>query len=375
MIGHFFLVFMPMAQNTSGSGFLDYPLNLIKYTPLHAFWGGHEAVIMFFLLSGFVLSLPFFSNKQQSYPKYLAKRICRIYLPFAVALLAAIAFREAFFMSKLTDATPYFNSLWTRPPEMASFIDHLIFITNYNTTKYDPILWTLVHEMRISLVFPFIMYFIVKGGWKAGVPLAVLLSMLAMFLLTALETRYTTNYVVTLHYTSFFVVGALLARYREELKNLYNRLNGWGAALLLIAALFVYSYKWVIYGKPFSKHITETQGDWLIAIGASVFIVAALSSVRISALLHRKPLVFLGKISYSLYLYHMIVLLSFLHKYNGVLDTKYIALIAFVASFAAAAVSYYYIELPSIRLGKLLTSPRKGRRAVAEAKSTASPGM
>ncbi|WP_144023683.1 hypothetical protein MHI37_02180 [Paenibacillus sp. FSL H8-0548] len=48
MIGHFLLVFAPIAQNTSDLGFLDYPLNLFKYTPLHAVWGGHEAVIMFF---------------------------------------------------------------------------------------------------------------------------------------------------------------------------------------------------------------------------------------------------------------------------------------------------------------------------------------
>ncbi|WP_337104282.1 acyltransferase [Paenibacillus sp. YIM B09110] len=375
MIGHFFLVFMPMAQNTSSMGYLEYPLNVLKYSPLHAFWGGHEAVIMFFLLSGFVLSLPFYSNKQQSYPKYVVKRICRIYLPFVAALFIAILFREAVFLKKLTDLTPYFNSLWTRSPDFASIGDHLRFITNYNTTKYNPIIWTLVHEMRISLLFPFAMFFVAKWGWKAGVPLAIGLSLVSMYLLGAIETRYTTNYVISLHYASFFVVGAMLAKYRESLKQLYNRMNGWLAAAVLVAALFSYSYKWVIYSKSFAKHITETQGDWLIALGASIFIVAAMSSARATKLLHLKPLLFLGKISYSLYLYHMIILLTFLHKLNGTMDPAFIALIAFVASFGAAAASYYYVELPSIRLGRLLTGSRKQQHTQVAAKGKTSASM
>ncbi|MDQ0114702.1 acyltransferase family protein [Paenibacillus harenae] len=375
MIGHFFLVFMPMAQNTSSMGFLEYPLNVLKYSPLHAFWGGHEAVIMFFLLSGFVLSLPFYSNKQQSYVKYVVKRICRIYLPFVAALLIAILFREAVFMHKLTDLTPYFNSLWTRSPDFASIGDHLRFITNYNTTKYNPIIWTLVHEMRISLLFPFAMILVAKWGWKAGVPLAIGLSLLSSYLLGVIETRYTTNYVISLHYASFFVVGALLAQYRENLKQLYSRFNGWLIAVLMIAALFSYSYKWVIYGKSFAKHITELRGDWLIAIGASVFIVAAMSSARALKLLHQKPLLFLGKISYSLYLYHMIILLTLLHRLNGTMDTAFIAIIAFVVSFGAAAASYYYVELPSIRLGRLLTSSRKPKQTPLSAKGKTSASM
>ncbi|CAM4513082.1 peptidoglycan/LPS O-acetylase OafA/YrhL [Paenibacillus endophyticus] len=356
MIGHFLMVFTPIVQNTSGLGLLDYPLNLLKYTPLHAIWGGHEAVIMFFLLSGFVLSLPFFSNRQQTYTKYVIKRICRIYIPFVIALLIAIAMREAVYVSKLTDLTSYYNNLWVIPPNWSSFIHHLLFVGNYNTTRYDPILWTLVHEMRISLLFPFIMFAIVKGGWKLGLPLALLLSYGAEILLANFETRYMTNFVVTLHYASFFIVGALLAKYQGELKMLFLRLNGCWMSLLLVIGLCCYSFKWIGYGEDFHDMFMPHGGDWMTAIGASIFIVAAISSVRLSRQLQRRPLLFLGKISYSLYLYHMIVLLSLVHLLEGKLDTPIIVVIAFVVSFGAGAMSYYLVELPSIRLGKRLTN-------------------
>lgn len=36
-----------------------YIVQKLKNTPLHIFWAGHEAVILFFILSGFVLALPY----------------------------------------------------------------------------------------------------------------------------------------------------------------------------------------------------------------------------------------------------------------------------------------------------------------------------
>ena len=48
---------------------------------LAPFYSGHQAVILFFLLSGLVLALPYTRGKEQSYPVYLARRIVRIYGP------------------------------------------------------------------------------------------------------------------------------------------------------------------------------------------------------------------------------------------------------------------------------------------------------
>lgn len=71
-----------------------------------------------------------------------------------------------------------------------------------------------------------------------------------------------------------------------------------------------------------------------------------------------KPIVFLGKISYSLYLYHFIVLIGSIYLLYKILPIWAILSIAFVLSFALATLAYHFVERPSITLGKRLTKPK-----------------
>src|ERR1700704_3301212 len=59
-------------------------------TPFRLLVAGHQAVILFFLLSGFVLTLPYKKNDRLNYGPFLVKRVCRIYLPYLGALALAI---------------------------------------------------------------------------------------------------------------------------------------------------------------------------------------------------------------------------------------------------------------------------------------------
>src|ERR1700754_945064 len=56
---------------------------------MQPFSAGHEAVILFFILSGYVLSLPVWINRQPRYADYLIRRISRIYLPYVAAACLA----------------------------------------------------------------------------------------------------------------------------------------------------------------------------------------------------------------------------------------------------------------------------------------------
>src|SRR5215468_722575 len=70
-------------------------LAAIKHSPLHILWAGHEAVVFFFVISGFVLALPYF-KRDLAYTPFIFKRVSRIYLPYivavGVAMLAATLF-------------------------------------------------------------------------------------------------------------------------------------------------------------------------------------------------------------------------------------------------------------------------------------------
>lgn len=63
---------------------------------------GQEAVIIFFLLSGFVICLSFNQNPQMTFRSYFIKRFRRIYFPFLIAILVSItvAFWDGFLVEK-----------------------------------------------------------------------------------------------------------------------------------------------------------------------------------------------------------------------------------------------------------------------------------
>jgi peptidoglycan/LPS O-acetylase OafA/YrhL len=66
------------------------------FPPVYILWAGHSAVVLFFVLSGYVLFLPTLQHRQPTYGKYLIKRFCRIYLP---QWLGLVCFRKASFLA------------------------------------------------------------------------------------------------------------------------------------------------------------------------------------------------------------------------------------------------------------------------------------
>ncbi len=75
VVFHHFLLIFPLFFIDTFNDKTASTVNLLKYSPLHVFWAGHEAVIFFYILSGFVLALPFYSAKKFQYFPYLVKRV------------------------------------------------------------------------------------------------------------------------------------------------------------------------------------------------------------------------------------------------------------------------------------------------------------
>jgi len=355
MLGHFLQVFPKFTAYTYPKGY-DNIVNLLKYTPLHLFWAGGEAVIFFFILSGFVLALPFLNNRGVEYPKYLVRRVCRIYIPYIAAVAVAIAARLALAHDELERGSMWIKSIWTGSFSWRNIAEHVAMLWNFNSTIYDPILWSLVHEMRISIVFPLIMLVVVRLHWATNLLLAIGCTLSAQLLDKVFNPPYMTNFPMTLHFIAFFIGGALLAKHRVSIVDWMRKQARSFHVFLFVFAVLVYTLSWTAYGlKLFHNDMLQ---DWIAAAGASLFVVAALSTASFMRALQSKPLVFLGKISYSLYLFHMIVLLALLHLLEGYAPVGVILLIAFAASFAVSVLAYEWIEKPSMQLGRRLTRGR-----------------
>ncbi|WP_028551626.1 acyltransferase family protein [Paenibacillus sp. UNC451MF] len=334
----------------------------LNYTPLHIFWLGHESVILFFILSGFVLSLPYLAKKQVNYKDYIIRRVCRILIPSAISVLNCILLMNLLYYKEISELSKWFNYIWSKPITIQLFIEHLFLLAETDTMTLNPVLWSLIHEMRISILFPLIMFTVLKREWKWN--LVFMFSIPVLFLLTYYFllkffhydiTRFTgySSYLMTPHYSAFFILGIILAKYRNVISVFYKRLNRVIKVSFLAIGFVAYMYVWLIMPNKSMFH-SFIINDWAIAFGGSIFIIFSLNSKTIKAALLFKPVNFVGKISYSLYLYHMIVILSMTYILHEILSFEMILAISFVLSFIVASIMYYAVEFPSIKLGHLL---------------------
>lgn len=327
----------------------------IAFTPLHIFWSGAEGVTFFFILSGFVLSLPFHAGRPVQYDAFLIRRVCRIYLPYLAAVGAAIGMYTLFSRNGMKGVSPWFNWTWIVHPDPTVVVGHLTLIGDFRNWLFNPVIWSLVYEMRISIVFPLLVFFVVRYDWKSVVFGAAALSLVAPFLGTHEPSR-------TVEYIPMFALGALLARHRAWLITTYRRLT-WSAKLaLLLLATTSYTFRWWFFPHSLLVHPlvglshARVVDDWATTLGAATFIAVAISSSRASAMLHHPLLVLYGKMSYSVYLYHAIVLYSFMYLLYPAVPIVAIWAIAFVAMSGMAYVSYRAVELPAIGLGHRLAA-------------------
>ncbi|PEB79079.1 acyltransferase family protein [Bacillus nitratireducens] len=360
LLGHFLALFPILGKKVMYSTFGAY---------FSILWQGHSAVIIFFVLSGFVLSLPFYKGTEFNYLKYLIKRVCRIYIPYIVILFIAIGIKLGIHSKIGTIPGLVQWGSWNIEVSFNRVMDHILFLREFNSDAFIMVIWSLVHEMRISIVFPLIIFLLLRVNWKVSIGIAMFLSVIGYLLMKNIPSEFnmpvSTNYFITLHYSSMFIIGALLAKNREYLVS--KIINSKVKYILLPLGLLFFSYPRI----PFmllSKLIGEIDYDlyliiidWYICFGAVLIILSALSSKLFSKLLLIKPVQFIGEISYSLYLVHPIVLLTTVHIFYGKISVPLILLISFLFTMVVSVLCYKFIEIPSIKIGrKLATKNSRG---------------
>src|SRR5262245_36856658 len=86
VVVHHSLLVSPMLAAAYYGGDITGALHRIAvYSPLHLLWGGKEAVVVFFVLSGFVLVMAM-RSRSFDWASYFPSRLLRLYLPVAGAV-------------------------------------------------------------------------------------------------------------------------------------------------------------------------------------------------------------------------------------------------------------------------------------------------
>jgi len=329
---------------------------------------GSEAVILFFVLSGFVLSLPAVNGKPQSYSTFLIRRIFRIYIPYLAAIAVSVA--GAFWLhGAATTHSRWFSGCWSEPVSWRLVLQYVVFLGVFETQQFDSPIWSLVHEMRISLIFPFLCGLVLrlKSRWSFVIAGGLTISAIVV------EKRpFHVNPLIadSLHYAGIFVLGIFLARERSRLGMWFRRRRGLTKGLIAIWFLWLYRFaapSLVAHIGVVLPNLLFFISQWLTALGAGGLIMISLNSATWKRVLTWRPIHFLGQISYSLYLWHFVVLLYCIHLFYGKVPLWAILCLVLVVSIIMSWLSYRWIEIPSITLGRKLSnafqSPSGGRRA------------
>ncbi|GAC1355873.1 MAG: acyltransferase [Acidobacteriaceae bacterium] len=338
-------------------------LPLLRYP----FIAGHEAVMLFFLLSGFVLSLPYLAGKGQPYPQFLARRILRIYGPYLFALGLAVS-GAALFQPHSGMHSAWADQTWSKPVSWRLVLEHVGMIGNYEWSQYNTAFWSLIHEMRISLVFPALYLVVSRLGARYGIAVGVALTLLAQelthFRVLGEQTASTIAFV------AIFLLGILTAKYLDRLGDWYSQLPNPGKVLLAAVSFTLYSRGHLLMSSP-------KVGLWRVAelstaVGAIGFLILALHSpVAQSFLLSRAPR-FLGRISYSLYLVHATVLFAVVSGTRGRLSLPEMFALYLTLSIVAGWAFCVAVEEPFARLSKRVGRGRAAGIAGAIGVPTAS---
>lgn len=333
---------------------IDGVLKWLTYSPMHLFWSGGEAVLFFFVLSGFVLSLPFFEGRTVPIPAFVVRRFFRIYWPYlAVILASTLLLRLSLPFHPVEGLSRVWEPKWTHPADGAEYL-RLLFMRG-DFTNLDSPAWSLAYEMRISVFIPLICWIVRRTppGWILGGA--------ALLLSSAYWVRepHWTRVLPTFNYSLYFFMGCWVAKERRSLVALVSKMGNRGKVILLVLALNLYVLAWEfpsLYGPLSTPNPSIHLTDLFTGLAACSLIVLALSSGRIQAFLHQGPLLWLGRVSYSFYLVHVVALLSAIYFLPHSWGLWVRASVGGAASFLLAELSHRYVEVPSNAWGKRLAA-------------------
>jgi peptidoglycan/LPS O-acetylase OafA/YrhL len=224
---------------------------VIEY-PLFA---GRQSVILFFVLSGFVLSIPYLRNSGQSYGMFLLRRILRIYCPYVFALgLAILANSE---WHGTLGMGPQDNPTWHAVVTWKPVWEHVLMIGPYNYARFNTAFWSLVHEMRISVIFPLLFLLVRRIRFRAALTLAAASSIVVHF--TNLLSANLALFLQTFEYVTTFIFGILLAIHLPAFGQWYRQRKTWERSAFAVISFALYDFSRFIPGlwKLSSWHITE----------------------------------------------------------------------------------------------------------------------
>ena len=358
----------------------------VNYLP-----GGFLGVDLFFVLSGYLISSLIIKEYRKTgslnlYNFYIrrARRLLpAVYFMITVGLVVMVLFNEVLLRKSHLDAIfgyIYSSNWW--------YIFHkLDYFDSFGAQSPFKHLWSLAIEEQFYMIFPLLFLLVNRkkkskdGTYKLNKNFLYVVLGLILVSLIAHILLFDINNISRIYFgtdTRAFsllvgVVGAILypmerlhTKVTPQQNMLYSVVSLVSIATLITVMIYTSEYNTLLY----------RGGFLLVAIlGLIVIISSGKQHTLMSRLLSFKPVVFIGKISYSLYLWHFPVLVLTTPVSEIGNPNIFFVILRIVLTFAVAIVSYVFVETPIRKLGfknyinaifkKLKKRPGKSRKVYA----------
>ena len=358
----------------------------VNYLP-----GGFLGVDLFFVLSGYLISSLIIKEYRKTgslnlYNFYIrrARRLLpAVYFMITVGLVIMVLFNEVLLRKSHLDAIfgyIYSSNWW--------YIFHkLDYFDSFGAQSPFKHLWSLAIEEQFYMIFPLLFLLVNRkkkskdGTYKLNKNFLYVVLGLILVSLIAHILLFDINNISRIYFgtdTRAFsllvgVVGAILypmerlhAKVTPQQNMIYSVVSLVSIATLITVMIYTSEYNTLLY----------RGGFLLVAIlGLIVIISSGKQHTLMSRLLSFKPVVFIGKISYSLYLWHFPVLVLTTPVSEIGNPNIIFVILRVILTFILATASYVFVETPIRKLGfknyiniifkKLKKRPRKSKKVYA----------
>ena len=350
---------MKYREDIDGLRSIAVSLVVLHHAGIHAIPGGYVGVDVFFIISGYLITSIIFNQSLEnrfSFSTFYVRRIKRL-MPALFTVLFVTSLLAFLFLFP-SDAQKFgWSLIW-----VSVYLGNFFFWREHGgyfagNTQEAPLLhtWSLAVEEQYYLLWPLYVYF----GYKwLGPKIFGALTFAGFFVAIYLSEWVTQNTIGAAYYllpTRMFelMLGSLLAIYWRNIPELPKSVNH----LLSLAGISL-----VIYGAFALTAFSPFPGYNALypAVGTALLILSGKANRGVvNDVLTLKPFVFVGLISYSLYLWHWPVFVFIRYTANELTPIVQVAGIAI--SCVLATISWKYIEAPfrsspTVEFGKVFNN-------------------